>query len=146
MGGAGAQAVRILERYGRQGGDVATFTITKTYSVSQGDIMYLIDPNTVSAAGLGETDKVAVGLAMSDKDGTDDRTTIGVITNCDAELTASGAITLGHAIAAADENRVIQYTTSAAGVFGYALETAADDEVIKVRILPMGRGHSAGAD
>lgn len=125
-----------VELYGANNdGNPRRFTIADGTSISQGQLLALTDPRTVTAA-TGATQQWA-GVASEDHLANEGVTSISVWTDGIFDATASDAIAIaGEGIKGAEDNTVHnqKVVASGANVIGYALETAADEEVINVRL------------
>jgi len=126
-----------IELYGdNNDGGNRRFTVASNAAIVKGTFLKFAGPRTASAsAGTGD---FFAGIASMEKVNNDYSTSISAWTNGIFECTASGAITAGDLLkSAAPGNYVITCTTNAtsqAVVIGYALETAAADETLAVRI------------
>jgi len=104
-------------------------------AISKGTLLALSDARTAAAAA-SFTQPIA-GIAAMDKSATDLSTSISVWTNGVFEASASLAIVVGLPVVSSDvANMIAQATSTASGaaVMGYAMETAADADVINVRL------------
>jgi hypothetical protein len=114
------------------------YTCADGTGIEKGTLLKMTDPRTViitSAAG-----DVCAGIAAREKIANDGRIRIAVLREGDFDMVASGAITVGSAVISAGvpANQVKAATFGAhsgAQIIGYALETAADQEVIQVRLM-----------
>jgi hypothetical protein len=120
------------------GGRPIRYTVADGATIDKGTLMYLsADPRTIAAtAGDGN---FFVGVAATEKDGSDGSTTLAVYTDGIFDMKDAGAgITLGNIakinganlIATADEAGA----QGAAEEVGQVLESAAASEVVAVRI------------
>lgn len=137
------EAIKV-ELYGESSaGDVRRYAIADGTAIAKGTLLYLSsDPRT--AAAVSGVNQVFAGIAASAKVASDGETTIGAWTNGIFELVASGAIALGQKVktAGGSDNRVKacidpEVYSSYAIVVGTCLETAADGEVVMVRVGPL---------
>lgn len=129
----------ILRRYGNNG-DLADFTCANATAITKGAVLILTDPDTAiinSAAA-----QAVAGIAAMAKEASDGATRISVVTNCDAKVYASGAITAGNPIVTAVGlpnffacAGATYHVSSGAITAGWAKETAADGETFIARIL-----------
>lgn len=116
------------------------FTVSNSATISKGKLLKLTDPFTAAVADA-VTPSVAVacaGIAGSLKEINDGSTSLDVIYDCVAELTASGAIAVGSPVTFILDNYVAAVPSAVAStafVVGYAMETATTGEVINVRVL-----------
>lgn len=120
-------------------GNPRSFTCAAGTAITKGALLTLTDPRTV--ATVSDTPAAAgyicAGIASMDKDSTDTSTRISVWTDGVFDILASGAITAGYPVKSCGGNRVIAASVNdvtSGAILGYALETAADAEVINVRI------------
>jgi len=116
------------------------FTAASSATFSKGQLLQFDDARTAAAATV-PYDAVA-GIASMEKEA-DFSTSVTVWTDGIFEMAASGSIDAGAGVcSASDANYPNQVATiigltnpaSGAGVLGYALETATDQEVINVRV------------
>ena len=136
--------VTVVDLYGlNNGGQVIRYTCADTGDIKKGTIMTFSDPRTV--ASMANTEGVIfAGICNADKESGDGATSVGCWTNGIFEMKASGAITTGDIVetAAGDENTIKRMVDGASGavmadiskIVGIALEDAATDEVINVRV------------
>ena len=115
------------------------FTVADGTGIEKGTILKLTSPRTAatsSAAG----DEIA-GIAAREKVALDGRTQLAVYRQGIFDLKASGAIPVGAAVKSEghDNYVIISGAVSGSSVLGYALETAAADDVFQV-ILNIGSG------
>lgn len=136
-----AYEAEVVELYGENAsGDQRRYTVADGAAISYGVLCALSDPRTAAAAtGSKTVPAIAAGIAAADKENGDGSTTLSLYTNGVFELRASGAIVAGQAVSFVNDNHVCmtpQGATAASGavIAGYALETAADAEVVNVRI------------
>ena len=131
-----------VELYGANNdGEKRRYAIADGTTVSMGDMLILRDPRSCSAALLADT--VCAGIAAEDH-AAGYGTSISAWTNGIFEALASGAIGLGAPIQPAGFNAVQvvghasgvsgAITASGAQVIGYSLETAADNEIVNIRL------------
>lgn len=127
-----------MRLYGNNG-DVMDFTVADGTAIAKGALLKLTDPNTaiISTATL---DPIA-GIAATDKEASDGSTRLGVYTNGDFKMYASGSITVGDRLVSAADANFPNYvktnltaTASGAAVIGYAKETATAGETFIARI------------
>lgn len=115
------------------------FACADTPLILKGTLCSLADPRTAAAsASAGE---VCSGIASMDKVASDGSLTIALWTDGIFDMYASGAITVGAPVISAGVANEVKTASSGsvamasgAAVIGYALETAADQETIAVRI------------
>lgn len=121
------------------------FTVASNASIAKGTLLSLFDPRTASYASYLSLTRLA-GIASMEKENNDYSTSISVWTDGIFELVASGSITVGdnviyagdatypNTVKSAGVSTTLMTCASAALIIGYALETAADAEVINVRV------------
>ena len=122
------------------GGTVVRRTVANGTSISKGRLCVLSDPNTCAASSIS-TISTAIfgGILMNDKLADDGSTTASfLIGNAVVDLKAAPtAITVGDPVVMSGSN-LIQTGVAASlltnSVIGYAEETAAASEVIRVRL------------
>lgn len=141
ISGTTARAVKV-ELYGpNNDGNPRRFTIADGASVSKGQILSLIDARTVEAGSYGGS---PAGIAKEEHISGQGVTDISVWTDGIFEMIASGACSAGEFLAFGDA--VYDSVTASMATFAdpqsfaashrfQALETAADGEVINVRML-----------
>jgi hypothetical protein len=127
-----------IRLYGNNG-DVADFTIADGTAISAGALLKLTDPDTAIISSAAND--VCAGIAASSKEASDGSTRLGVYTNGDFKMYASGSITAGQMlVSAADANfpnyvkALLTATASGAAIIGYAKETASAGETFVARI------------
>jgi hypothetical protein len=119
-------------------GNVRRFAVSDSTGIAKGALLELQDPRT--AILVTGANKPIAGIAAEEKVANDGATSIAVYTDGIFELKASGAISVGMSVVSDAAIGQIKaagaYETTASGAItmGYALETAADAEVINVRI------------
>jgi len=137
-----ANEATIVELLGaNNSGDKRRYTCADATAITKGTLLRLLDPRTASGAIL--TGAIFAGIASMDKEASDGSTSISCWTNGIFEIKASGAIAIGAKVkmAGLPANSVMQIDSvqdpisSFAIIVGTALETAAADEVINVRVL-----------
>lgn len=125
-----------VELYGANNdGQQVRYTIADGVSVSKGQVLYLTDPRTASGAALGSV--AVAGVAAEDKIAGDGVTSISCYTQGIFEVRASGAILVGDSVMmdGSTPNTIEANSGLASGALvGRALETAAANEVINVRL------------
>jgi len=126
-----------VELYGENNsGDGRRFEVANGIGISKGTILRLTDPRTASA--ISASGQMVAGIAKADKEAGDGSTSLSAWTNGIFEAKASMAIAIGAKVyPAGHENYVIAYdnmSTSGQHCLGYALESAADDETINIRV------------
>ena len=125
-----------IELFGQPKGIPRRRTVGDNNAIEKGAVLQLIDPNT--ASGSIVEGGMCAGIAAEEKESGDGATTIGCYTQGVFDLVASGAITVGDAVAmSASINHVKAApatVTSGAAILGYAEETAANGETIRVRL------------
>lgn len=124
-----------VELYGANNdGNPRRYTIADGLAVSKGSTLELTDPRSVILST--GTSAVCAGIAAEDHLPSVGVTSIAVWTDGIFEATASGAITIGAPITFCESNNVKQSIVSASGaaIAGYCLETAANAEVVNVRL------------
>lgn len=133
--------VKKVELYGANNdGDVRRYTVADNTAISKGILLKLTDARTASAStGSASNALAAAGISNAEKKVNDGSTSLGAWTNGIFEISASGAITAGNAVIFVADNYVGVAPGTVGGasgaiVAGYALETAADLEVINVRV------------
>lgn len=117
-------------------GNQKRYTVANGTQISKGILLQLSDPRT---AALSEAGGIPVGISAFEKEANDGSTSISVWTNGIFDIKASGAVTVGAQVCLAGQGEVRAATTtqaqaSQALIFGTALETATDGEVINVRV------------
>lgn len=134
-----AREVTPVELYGQNNsGYKRRFAVLDGQSINKGDILALTTPRTASYAIT--TGSIFAGIASMDKEASDGSTSISTWQNGVFEMTASGAVTVGQRVKIAAPGNYIMATTnldntsSYSLIVGVALETAADGEVINVRV------------
>jgi hypothetical protein len=134
-----AREATILRRYGNNG-DVADITVSDSTAIPKGTFLTLADPET-GAIATATFDCIS-GITAIAKEAGDGCTRLGVVTNCDAKVTASGAVVVGMPLQFSGTG-LANYvgkatagtaTASGAQIIGYAKETAADGETFIARI------------
>jgi len=112
------------------------YTCASGVAISKGTVLALSHPRT-AAASIAADDPCA-GIAAMDKEANDYSTSITAWTDGIFEMYASGAISAGDPVStdAAEYNYIHSALTYASGarIIGYAMETAADGDVINVRV------------
>ena len=113
------------------------FTVANATGIEKGAILKMTDPRT-AIINSADNDAVA-GIAAREKIASDGRTRLSVYRDGIFDITASGNITVGDAVAIdASVNHVrAAVNTSGANILGFALETATTGEVIQVELKPM---------
>lgn len=114
-----------------------SYTCASGTAITKGSLLNLSDPRT-AAQSATEGEPLA-GIASMDKSATDQSTRITAWTDGVFEMYASGAIVAGRPVMSAGSTgtnhvKLAPTTASGAAILGYAEETAADDEVINVRV------------
>ena len=119
-------------------GDVVDFTCAYNVAIPKGSVMELLTDRTVQI--VSAADVPVVGIAAYAKSATDGRTSIGVITNCIAKVTAeTGNPTIGDTVSpSATANKVNLASTlddEKGWALGYALEdfSAGESGLIRIR-------------
>lgn len=115
------------------------FTCASGTKIAKGTLLQMTDPRTVSASSAAE---VFAGVAAADKASDDQSTTIAVhVPNgsnvFDLKASADTAITAGQMVKLSGANLIglaVDTDLEAGKVVGQALETAAANEVIAVRV------------
>lgn len=111
------------------------FTVADGTGIEKGALLKMTDARTaiiVSAA----SDPIA-GIAAREKVASDGRTRLAVYRKGIFDMYASGAITVGQAVAASATVNFVTLapvTTSGACVIGHALETASDGELVQIYV------------
>jgi len=112
------------------------YTCASGAAITKGTLLKLTDPRTAAASTVA-FDPIA-GIAAMDKSITnDDSTTITALTDGIFEMVASGAIAIGMPVRSAGNNNYVSLnagSASGAVTFGYTLEAADDGETINVRV------------
>lgn len=113
------------------------FTCADGVAIAKGALLKMTDPRTAALAD-GVADPIA-GIASMDKEASDGSTSISVYTDGIFEMKASGAITIGAPVVSSSTANHVSMVSgigiaSGAAVIGYAMEAAADAEVINVRV------------
>lgn len=112
-------------------GNPLSYTCASGTAIAKGTLLTISDPRTVTANSASGAQ--CAGIASTDKSGTDFSTKIAVWTDGIFEGYASGAITAGDKIQAANLNYLGTAVTFQ-DVIGYALETAADGTLFTFRV------------
>ena len=112
-------------------GNPLSYTCASGTAIAKGTLLTISDPRTVTANSASGAQ--CAGIASADKSGTDFSTKIAVWTDGIFEGKASGAITAGDKIQAANLNYLGTAVTFQ-DVIGYALETAADGTLFTFRV------------
>lgn len=118
--------------------DAIDFTVADGTGIEKGALLKLTDPRTAIISSAAN-DMIA-GIAAREKIASDGRTQLSVYREGIFDMYASGAITVGKPIVAADTGTFPNYiaqagiAASGAQVLGYALETATNGEVIEVYV------------
>lgn len=116
--------------------DPIDFTVADGTGIEKGALLKLTDPRTASASTASKD--ILAGIAAREKIASDGRTRLSVFTRGIFDMGASGAIPVGSPVMSAGAvNKVMLATTpaaSGAAILGYALETAADDEIFQVYV------------
>lgn len=130
-----------IELYGQNNdGDVRRFTVASGTAITKGSLMALTDPNTCILAS--SVCQPIAGIAAIDKDNNDYVTEISCWTNGIFDIVASGVITVGSPVTSSSTGSLnyvsgalgLSLAASGAALIGYAMETAADNERIRVRV------------
>jgi len=111
------------------------YTVANNLSIEKGALLWLEDPSTLS--GASTTGGAFGGVAASEKVANDGSTDLGVWKEGVFDLVASGAITIGRKVKISGVNLISPATEAEINSgygFGVAEETAADGEVIRVRV------------
>lgn len=131
------EAIKV-ELYGSNyDGTPRRYTVANGTAISKGTLLKLTDPRTAAAADATSTavNICCAGIAAMDKEASDGSTSISAWTNGIFECVASGAIPVGAAITFITGNYVaLAHNGSGAIIAGYSLETAANAELVNVRI------------
>jgi hypothetical protein len=112
-------------------GNPLSYTCASGTAIAKGTLLTITDPRTVTANSASGAQ--CAGIAAMDKSGSDFSTKIAVWTDGIFEGYASGAITAGDKIQAANLNYLGTAVTFQ-DVIGYALETAADGTLFTFRV------------
>ena len=116
---------------------VRNMTCEDSIAITEGALLVLEDPNTVSGAIFLPILPVA-GIAKMDKEASDGSTTISVAKTGVYECVAGTAIDVGNAVCISGGNYIIANTSNTAhmsgAVLGKALETATKGERIRVEV------------
>jgi len=125
----------IVELLGNQG-DPIQVTVADGATIEKGTILKLSDPRT-GAASSADGD-MCIGIASTEKVANDGSTSLAAYTNGVFDLKDAGAgIAVGTPVTIGGANLVKAAAAGEAetgGIMGYALEAAAADEVIEVRL------------
>lgn len=115
-----------------------TYTVANSPAITKGTLMFISGDNTASFAATCSGAQFA-GIAICDKEAADGCTVLALDVGGVWDLTASGAIPIGHKVIMAGGNRVqdadvgvAAVTASGACVVGIAMEAASASEVIRV--------------
>ena len=136
------QTVAKVELHG-DNGDQIRYTVADGTQISKGVLLKLTDPRTAILYDVLTTSGAvqAAGIAAHDKEASDGSTSISVWTNGVFDMVASGAITVGNPVVFLGHNKIGEYyfagtqnPASFGVVVGRALETAAHDERINVKV------------
>tara|TARA_R100001530_G_scaffold136178_1_gene115646 strand:- start:4250 stop:4654 length:405 start_codon:yes stop_codon:yes gene_type:complete len=119
-----------------QGDVIQDYTVADGTGIEKGTLLKLTDPRTAIATTTVTDGEACAGVCAREKIGNDGRTSISVYKKGIFQASASGAITVGQPIMSAGDNNVSLALSSSSGaaLIGYAEETAADAEVIRVRL------------
>ena len=120
--------------------DIRKCTVADGTAINKGTIIVLSsDPNTGKAHSA--EDEIPLGILVEDKVANDGQTEVGIRVRGDVDVECDGAVTLGDWVKlGADANSVkVSSGDSLSGsdlgrLFGIALETGSDNEVIRVRM------------
>lgn len=113
------------------------FTVANGTAISKGILLTLSEPRTAAKCTTAKNAQApAAGIAAMDKEANDGATSITAWTDGVFEIAASGAISTGDPVIFLVDNYVAKAPLHASGavVIGYAMEDAATDEVINVRL------------
>ena len=111
------------------------YTCADGTGIVKGSLLKLSDPRT--AAQSDTANEALAGIAAMEKEASDGSTSITCWTDGIFDMKASGAITAGDPVCSAGADNLVQAgdaSDKGAEILGYALETAADAEVINVRV------------
>ena len=120
--------------------DIRYVTVADGTAITKGTLIVLSsDPNTgIAHSGINQ---VPLGILVEDKVASDGQTLVGIRVRGDYDMVADGAIVLGELLepGAAVNDVITLRTTISSGslrlVLGRCLETASDNEVVRVRLL-----------
>jgi len=129
-----------VELYGSNNdGEQRRYTIADATAVSQGTVLALADPRTVTASTAATT--TFAGIAAEDHNPNEGVTSISAWTDGVFLAVASGGITVGWSVAGCENNKAISGAIIAgsalnvgAGILGYALNTATTGQTAMVRL------------
>ena len=110
------------------------WTVADGTALAKGAIVAASDLRTVAAISSGAA---VAGIMAREKIASDGRTQVAVFYDGVFDVIASGAVTVGDSVSAANGNYVYTAVPSAlkgAKVMGTALETAANNEVFQIKL------------
>lgn len=124
----------------RQDAFLRRYTISNANTIPKFTLMALTGDNTASSSTTTSSGAYFAGISVFEKEASDGSTEITVDTGGVWDLTASGAIPLGHKVVLANGANYVQsiinvvaaLAASGALVVGTAMEAASDGEVIRV--------------
>jgi len=124
-------------------GDPIDFTVADGTGIEKGAILELTDPRTAiahTATTAGTILAPTAGIAAREKVASDGRTQLACFRSGIFDCSASGAILVGAAVVAVEDNFVRQAVhlsangASGAIIIGTALETATDFEMVQIQL------------
>ncbi len=133
-----AAVAKKVEYFGSNNdGQPIQYACASNVYIPKGTLLSAFDPRTASEALVG-AGFAGAGILLHDKDASDAKTTVSVLTQGIWDITASGAITNGAPVVFIGENYVKQASLALVSdslfIVGYAMEDASNAEVINVRI------------
>ena|SRR3990167_7406808 len=149
-----ANEVRILEKYGANSdGKAIRYGCATGNTIPYGTLLQGVDPHLASFAqawslGTSSTSGAFIGVCGREKDGTDTINEVTALSDIMIDVKASGAITAFRKVLCAGNNEVKMWSPTAvsgataseamflvdAMMVGISQETAADGEIIRVRV------------
>lgn len=132
-----ASGAVIIELLGNRG-DPVRYTVANANKIDKGDLVFLVDPRTVSG-GANITATAAAGVAAMDKAASDGITSISVYTNGIFDIgTGVNGVGIGSLVMLSGGNRVVAMTAAqflSGMCFAKALETADNAEVAAYKLF-----------
>ena len=126
----------IIELLGSRG-DPVRYTVANANSITKGDLLFLLDPRTVSGANLATG--AAAGIAAMDKEASDGSTSISVYTNGIFDLVAGVSAGAAGALVRISGGNYIETATAAQLLSGMVLaktlEAGSAEEYIACKLV-----------
>lgn|SRR3990167_2311967 len=117
--------------------NASRFTVANANNITKGDLLFLVDPNTVSGANLATG--AAAGVAAEDKEAGDGITNIGVHQHGVFDMVAGeNGVGVGTLLRISGGNYVVAATAAqllSGMVFAKALELGDANEYIRCRLV-----------